>query len=162
MPEVMSATYRIREVDGADDDMADVLAGLHRLTFFGSAALPSFDHGHWWLACRGSMPVAFAGLVPSTHIRNSGYFCRVGVLKPHWGLGLQLRLMRAIQARARSNGWCSIVSDTTRNIRSANNFIRAGYKMFQPAEPWAFPDTLYWSKNIIRAASSHTTHSKRP
>ena len=39
--------------------------------------------------------VAFAGVVPSTYARNSGYFSRVGVLQRHWGKGLQLRLMRA-------------------------------------------------------------------
>jgi len=161
MPEIMNPPYRIREVDGRDDDIADVLTELHRSTFFGSASLPKFDHGHWWLVYCNTVPIAFAGITPSTHIRNAGYFCRVGVLEAHWGHGLQLRLMRAIQARARCNGWRSIVSDTTRNIQSANNFVRAGYRMFQPAHPWAFPDTLYWCKMIARAASSHTTHSKR-
>jgi Phage terminase large subunit len=59
---------------------------------------------------------------------------------------LQLRLMRALEARARLNGWCSIVSDTTDNISSANNFIRAGYRLFRPQVPWAWPNTLYWRK----------------
>lgn len=40
---------------------------------------------------------------------------------------LQLRLMRAME-RARLNGWCSVISDTTDNMHSANNFIRAGYR----------------------------------
>jgi len=35
--------YRIREVDGHDDEIADTLADLHRLTFFDSAAIPEFD-----------------------------------------------------------------------------------------------------------------------
>jgi hypothetical protein len=93
-------------------------------------------------------PVAFAGIVPSTHIRNAGYFCRVGVLRKHWGGGLQLRLMRALEARARFNGWCSVISDTTDNVSSANNFIRAGYRLYQPQVPWAWPNTLYWRKLI--------------
>ena len=42
--------YRIREVDGQDDDISDTLAELHRLTFFDGAPVPEFDHGHWWLA----------------------------------------------------------------------------------------------------------------
>jgi hypothetical protein len=32
-PEGEGPMYRIREVDGHDDDVADTLADLHRLTF---------------------------------------------------------------------------------------------------------------------------------
>jgi len=56
--------------------------------------------------------------------------------------------MRTIEARARINGWSSIVSDTTDNIASANNFIRAGYRLYQPDFPWGWPHTLYWRKPI--------------
>jgi hypothetical protein len=115
--------YRIREVDGHDEEIADTLADLHRLTFF-------------------------AGVVASTHHYNAGYFCRVGVLKKHCGNALQLRLMRALESRSRHNGWCCIVSDTTDNLASANNFIRAGYRLYQPQHPWAWPNTLYWRKSI--------------
>ena len=140
--------YRIREVDGTDDDVADTLLELHRLTFFGSAPVPEVDLGHWWLAYCGTEPVAFAGIIPSTHVSNAGYFCRVGVLRKHLGEGLQLRLMRALEGRARLNGWCSVISDTTDNVSSANNFIRAGYQLYQPRLPWAWPSTLYWRKLI--------------
>jgi hypothetical protein len=63
--------YRIQEVDGQDDDIADTLAELHRMTFFDSAPMPEFDHGHWWLALHETGPVAFAGVVPSTHVGNA-------------------------------------------------------------------------------------------
>jgi hypothetical protein len=56
--------------------------------------------------------------------------------------------MRAVEARARRNGWSSIVSDTTDNLASANNFIRAGYRLYQPPYPWAWPQSLYWRKSI--------------
>jgi len=148
MSQVLTSTYRIREVDGRDDETADILTEMHRLTFFNGAAVPAFDGGHWWLAYLGAAPVAFAGVVPSTHVRNAGYFCRVGVLQRHWGHCLQLRLMRATEARARRNGWSRLVSDTTDNIVSANNFIRAGYRLFQPHAPWGWPQTLYWRKVI--------------
>lgn len=141
-------TYRVREVDGQEDDVADALAELHRLTFFESAPIPAFDCGHWWLAFHKAEPVAFAGVIPSTHISNAGYFCRVGVLKKHVGNRLQLRMMRALEARARLNGWCSIVSDTTDNLASANNFIRAGYSLYQPEYPWGWSHTLYWCKLV--------------
>jgi GNAT superfamily N-acetyltransferase len=141
--------YRIREVDGQDDEISDTLADLHRLTFFDGASIPAFDWGHWWLACYETMPVAFAGVIPSTRATNAGYLSRVGVLKRHCGRGLQLRLMRALESRARRNGWRSVVSDTTENLVSANNFIRAGYRLYQPQTPWAWPNTLYWRKSIL-------------
>jgi len=62
--------------------------------------------------------------------------------------GLQLRLMRALESRARQIGWDAVVSDTTNNLASANNFIRAGYRLYQPPCPWAWPNTLYWRKSI--------------
>ena len=138
--------YRIREVDGEDDDVAATLSELHRLTFFETASIPEFDWGHWWLAYHNSSPVAFAGLVGSTLLTNAGYLCRVGVLRQHWGRALQLRLMRAMETRARRNGWACIISDTTDNTASANNFIRAGYRLYRPPAPWGWPHTLYWRK----------------
>jgi GNAT superfamily N-acetyltransferase len=159
MSQIVKKRYRIREVDGHDEEIADTLTELHRLTFFAGAPIPSFTWGHWWLAYCEAMPVAFAGLMASTHVRNAGYFCRVGVLQPHWGNRLQRRLMRAVEQRARCNGWRCVVSDTTSNIASANNFIRAGYHLYQPKMPWAFPHTLYWRKVVI--VDPHGTHSER-
>lgn len=147
--------YRIREVDGFDDETADVLRDLHRLTFFENAPIPEFSVGYWWLAFRDDdMPVAFAGLIPSTHVRNAGYFCRVGVLPSHRGSSLQLRLMRRLEFRARRCGWCCVVSDTTDNMASANNFIRAGYRLYQPEFPWGWTNTLYWRKPIVSNGNS--------
>lgn len=140
--------YKIRTVDASDDDVADTLADLHRLTFFDAATMPQFDLGAWWLAYHGDDAVAFAGVMLSTYARNSGYFSRVGVLQRHWGMGLQLRLMRAVEARGRRLGWDGIVSDTTDNLISANNFIKAGYRLYKPEMPWAWSHTLYWRTSL--------------
>jgi hypothetical protein len=140
--------YRIREVDSQDEEIAEVLDELHRATFLDSAPVPSFDEGHWWLAFRDGVPVAFAGLVQSAHAPNAGYLCRVGVIGTEWGRSLQLRLLRRAAWRARRSGWQSIVSDTTDNVISANNFIRAGYRLYRPASPWGWNNTLYWRKSI--------------
>lgn len=140
--------YRIRAVDAHDDDAADILAELHRLTFLDAAAMPDFEEGHWWLACTGGVAVGFAGMVASTRARNAGYFSRVGVLRNHCGHQLQLRFMRAAESQVQRNGWNAMVSDTTDNIVSANNFIRAGYELYRPKEPWAWPHTLYWRKFV--------------
>jgi hypothetical protein len=147
----MRRVYSIREVDGGEEETSDTLRDLHRLTFFESAPLPSFDWGHWWLAFHGPLPVGFAGMVPSTRAFNAGYFCRVGVIQNHCGNALQSRFMRVLELRARRNGWSWIVSDTTDNLVSANNFIRAGYRLYHPEEPWGWPHTLYWRKQISDA-----------
>jgi GNAT superfamily N-acetyltransferase len=110
--------------------------------------MPQFDLGAWWLAYHGDDPVAFAGVVPSTYARNCGYFSRVGVLQRHRGRRLQLRLMRAVEARGRRIGWHGVVSDTTNNPTSANNFIRAGYRLYEPEVPWAWSHTLYWRRSL--------------
>jgi hypothetical protein len=39
-----------------------------------------------------------------------------------------------------------VVSDTTKNLFSANNFIRAGYRLCEPRHPWGWSNTLYWQK----------------
>lgn len=79
--------YRIRQIDGRDDEAMDTSAELHRLTFFDSAPIPEFDRGDWWQALHAAVPVGFAGVLPSTRAHNAGYFSRVGVLKRHCGIG---------------------------------------------------------------------------
>lgn len=140
--------YRIREVDALDEEVIELLTDLHRTIFLSSAPLPDFDTGHWWVASRRKRPVGFAGIVPAVAIRDCGYFCRVGVIREHRGHGLQLRLMRVMEWRAKRNGWRSVISDTTGNNSSANNFIRAGYRLFEPQSPWGWANTLYWRKAL--------------
>jgi hypothetical protein len=71
--------YRIREVDGLDEEVSETLVEFHRLTFLDFAPIPEFGYGNWWLGYREHVPVGFAGVVPSTHMVNAGYFARVGV-----------------------------------------------------------------------------------
>ncbi|CCE02642.1 conserved hypothetical protein [Bradyrhizobium sp. STM 3809] len=86
--------------------------------------------------------------MPSALGEGIGYLARVGVLRECCGHGLQRRMMHAIERRGRRSGLYCIVSDTTNNIVSANNFIRCGYALFQPARPWAWGHSLYWRKMI--------------
>ncbi len=140
--------YRIREVDGSDDEIADHLSTLHTLTFFDPKIFANPEVGHWWLAYLDQEPVAFAGVMKSPIVRNAYYFNRVGVLKAHRGHGLQRRLMRCLEAKAHRMGAQRIVSDTTDNVPSANNFIAAGYWMFDPEHPWSFSNSIYWTKQL--------------
>lgn len=137
--------YRIREVDG--DDEADTLATLHHRTFEPSVSHGDYGDGFWWLAYFEDHPVAFAGVSESDH-DGVGYFSRVGVLRAHRGNSLQLRLMRAIETKARRQGWSSIITDTTNSLDSANNILAAGYRLYEPNVAYAFPNTLYWRKNL--------------
>ncbi len=144
----MQNVYRIREVDGSDPEIAEDLKDLHEETFGDSATPPSTDNGYWWLAYHGDAPVAFAGMTRSSSTVNRGYLVRSGVLSTHRGRGLQVRLLRSREAKARRLGWDVLVTDTTGNIPSANSLIRAGYRLFQPQTPWAFENSLYWKKDI--------------
>lgn len=142
--------YRVREVDASDEEISDIIHD------FNNTAHPKFPvlkeeelegpNCYWWLAYLGNEPVAFAGVVPSRLYPNAGYLKRSGVLPAHRGHGLQLRFFRAREAKARKIGWTALVSETVlENIHSANNFIRAGYRMFEPKERWA-RDSIYWRK----------------
>lgn len=139
---------RITEVDACEPDVLDTLKELHARTFLDRAPVPDFEVGHWWIATELGRPVAFAGMVASTIAAGTGYLSRVGVLREHCGHGLQRRLMRAVEQRGRRSGLYCIVSDTTGNVVSANNFIRCGYVLFQPRRPWAWASSLYWRKMI--------------
>lgn len=143
--------YRVREVDGDDEEIADILHDLHVETFGHDEYIPEFDNGHWWLAWAvdGRREIAgFCGLTKSQGDRLSGYLKRAGVLRPHRGQGLQRRFVRVREARARRNGWTRMITDTTDNPSSANNLIKCGYRIFTPVEPWFRQDTIYWEKSL--------------
>jgi len=142
--------FRISEVDACEPDVLEDLKDLHARTFLDRAPMPDFELGHWWIATEQERSVAFAGIVPSTMGPGIGYLSRVGVIREICGHGLQRRLMRAIEQCARRSGMYCIISDTTDNIVSANNFIRSGYVLFQPRTPWAWESSLYWRKTMRR------------
>jgi GNAT superfamily N-acetyltransferase len=110
--------------------------------------MPDFTDGHWWIAFFGDVPAAFIGIKQSHISAHAGYFYRVGVLPAHRGNKLQRRLMRAMEQKAKKVGWITIVTDTRGNPSSANNIIAAGYRMFEPDNPWAFCDACYWRKRL--------------
>lgn len=145
-----SISYRIAEVDGGDPENVDVLKELHTLCFFNEAKQPDYENGYWWLAYADNKePIGFAGMTPSILGFNCGYLKRAGVLPgEHRGKGLQQRLIRVRVAKAKRLGWLRLVTDCTDNPHSANNLYKAGFKMFKPTYPWAFENSLYWTKTI--------------
>lgn len=151
------ASYRIRKVDGADEEIADELRRMHLAAFGDSAPAVEPEEGHWWFAfplegARSALgskePVAFGGIKQAYMWQDAGYLNRSGVMLEHRGHGLQRKLLRAREAYSRRHGWNWCISDTSNNIPSANNLIRAGYTLYRPMEPWGFSYTLYWSKKL--------------
>lgn len=146
--------YRVREVDGLDEEIVDVIRELHDHVFGDSAPNISAEEaarGHWWLAYAvdgGRDLAGFCGLTPTYADETLGYLKRAGVLRPHRGQGLQRRFVRVREAKARRLGYRSIITDTSDNPSSANNLIKCGYRMFTPENPWGFRHTCYWEKNL--------------
>ena len=151
--------YRIREVDGFDDDTGELLKALHQEVFLDTAPQIDPEVGLWWIAYAGREPVAFAGMEESKAVPNAGYLSRSGVRYDHRGRQLQLRLIRAREAKARKLGWTLMRTDTTDNPQSANTLIRAGYRLFKPEVPWAFAHSLYWRKPLCPSPTTSPSSS---
>jgi GNAT superfamily N-acetyltransferase len=140
-----TSPYIIRRVDG--EDYADDLRELQE-PFVPTMPVVDTSEGWWWIAYYKRLPAAYLGAIVSTYYPNALYFKRVGVLPEHRGNNLQRGLMRVLEICARRNGFATLVSDTTDNTHSANNFIAAGWRLFEPEYPWAFSNTLYWRKDL--------------
>jgi len=144
--DALEPIHRIERVIGAGDDVADSLAELHQLTFLDTTPVPKFDGGTVGLPLAEPTRWPLLASLPPPMFSMRTIFAASAYW--HFGHRLQLRLMRDMEARARLNGWCSIISDTTDNMHAANNFIRAGYRLFIPTNPWGWPHTLYWRKDM--------------
>jgi GNAT superfamily N-acetyltransferase len=108
--------------------------------------------GYWHVVySKDGEAVGFGGIVPSTRWSDTMYLCRAGVVRAHQGQGLQKRLIRQRLKVAKKLGMNWVVSDTHQNPASANSLIAAGFKMFEPTEPWGFKAALYWKYRIKHA-----------
>ena len=141
--------YKIFAVDPTEYE--EELEELHAATLGADCPRPRFADGFWWLSRAGDGSLAgFCGLEPSMAVHNAGYLVRAGVVDEHRGHGLQRRFIKVRERKARSLGWTILRSDTTDNIHSSNNLIRAGFTLFEPEIPWAFDNSLYWIKPLKR------------
>ena len=102
----------------------------------------------WWLGCDNKKAVCFATLKESSQWVDAVYLARSGVL-PKWrGNGLQKKTISIREKFAKKLGYNWVVTDTTDNIPSSNSLISKGYKLFEPSNPWAHDNSLYWRKKI--------------
>lgn len=142
--------YCIREVDGCDPDIAAQIARLHLVAFPGEVPIRT-DGGWWWLAWNGAndRPIGFAGLWPSSRFAQTGYLCRAGVAPSHRGNGLQKRLVRVRERKARQLGWHWMLTDTVpSNPASSNTLIACGYRTYVPTRPWCVNGAIYWRRSL--------------
>lgn len=110
------------------------------------------ETGYWWLVYPddSSKVVGFAGVVPWFPFEGYGYLKRAGLLPEARGFKLQKELIAIREAFVTEQGeWSTMVSSThISNHASANSFIGAGYKLFEPERPWEGRDSLYWIKRL--------------
>jgi GNAT superfamily N-acetyltransferase len=139
--------YEIAEVNGVH--LSYTIDAMNRLDpFFPELQERHIVSGYWWLAYLNDDPVAFAGMVPMEPFPGVGYFKRCLVKQGHHGHGLQYRLMKARELKARQLGWTMLVSECRAdNEHSANNFRRAGFDEFEPEQPWAV-DSIFFKKTL--------------
>jgi GNAT superfamily N-acetyltransferase len=141
--------FKITEVDG--EKYADEINRFNGL--FPDDFLPlkprHFTDGFWWLVHLDMQLIGFAGMVPFEPFPRVGYLKRAAVLKEHRGKGLQRELMELREARAKaSTDWTHFVSECSlENIASANNFIKAGFRLCEAERPWE-KETLFWIKDL--------------
>lgn len=102
----------------------------------------------WWLGRNNKKPVCFATLKESSQWLDTVYLARSGVLPQCRGNGLQKKTISIRERFAKRLGYNWVVTDTTDNIPSSNSLISKGYKLFEPSNPWAHDNSLYWRKRI--------------
>lgn len=135
-------------VDATSEKTAALLRYL-QLDTLGNDTPYDVRNGHWWIAYDGELPVGYAGVVQSVRWVDAGYLCRAGVIRSHRGNGLQKRLIRVREKRARMLGWNWLITDTAAwNVASSNSLIRCGYRLFKPSHPWGVEGALYWRKFV--------------
>lgn len=139
----------LRAVDGKSKLIQELLYVL-QLEILPQDKPAKTDKGWWWILYDGQYPVAFCGMYPSSTWGNTGYLCRAGVLKNWRGKGLQKRLIRVRERKARKLGWTHLVTDTYDNPASANSLIGCGYRSYLPRNPWGADGVAYWIKRLTK------------
>jgi GNAT superfamily N-acetyltransferase len=109
------------------------------------------EGAYWWIDEEKGKPVAFAGMkvCGADYNRGLGYLSRAGVVAGQRGQGRQRRLVHARVRMARRLGLKEVVTYVVAgNLASANSLIRAGFKLYSPAERWGGKDALYFRRRL--------------
>lgn len=101
----------------------------------------------WWVAEDNLGPAAFAGLKDVGH--STGFLCRVAVQKAYRGTGLHKKLIRVRERKARAMGLTWVITYVSPfNLKSANNLLACGYKLYSPENPYGVDGALYLRKKL--------------
>ena len=139
--------FNIRRVNVKHAKDRQRVQRLHNVCFYGDDQILIND-GYWWLAFCGSNAAGFCGLSQSWQWCDAGYLCRAGVAPRFRGFGLQKKLIQIRINYAKRLGWNWLITDTTDNPPSSNSLISKGFRLYQPAKPWAYKNSLYWRRYI--------------
>lgn len=82
---------------------------------------------------------------------HTGYLAKVGLMHEARGHGLQKRLIRVRERRARELGAKTVITYTsTTNMPSINSLVACGYRVYRPAREYGFKfgQGLYFRKEL--------------
>lgn len=134
---------RLRRVNPAS--MQDALTLMQQECLPGDVPTEYRPDDLWWVAYSGREPAGFCCIRPVPNHPGMWYMARAGVMPDYRGRGLQLRMLRTRIHAAKKAGATIIVSDcTAANSASANNLIRAGFRVYDPVYRWGLPSSIYW------------------
>lgn len=104
------------------------------------------DDSWWWFAYEKKCPVGFIGISK----RRSHFVLELTGVDPDYrGRGYHKRLMAAAIRFCRSEGATKIVTYCgNTNLRSANNMIEAGFRLYLPGRKWGLKDGLYFKLKL--------------
>lgn len=133
--------------DNLTPEIKTVLDNLDKELFYDS---PLFDKrgSWWWVVYDGDKPVAFAGLTPYP-VNKTMFLSRCGVIKSYRGHGLQRKLIKKREEMSIKQAYSRIITYVSYgNVKSANNLIACGYRLYVPKFIWGFKDSYYFQRHI--------------
>ena len=117
------------------------IAAMDAVLFPGDTPVEGWENITWWIGMEKGVPVCYCGVKDYS---DYAYLNRAGVMPSHRGQGFQRRMI-ATRLKWAKDRKLSAISDTTIwNVRSSNNLIRAGFKLFNPSVPWGGEEAIYW------------------
>lgn len=139
--------YRILEVP-AEPHHIDTIRAIDSKLIDGDGL--SWSRHRWWFAYGdGPIPAAYAGMRGLDSWPRCVFLSRCGVVSEHQGHGLQRRLIRCRLAAARRAGFATAITYTAgSNLKSANNLIACGFRLYRPESKWGVAGAMYFRKEL--------------
>jgi len=92
------------------------------------------ENVYWWAAICDNIAVGYSGL---RIIKDTGFFCRAGVLLRHRKNKLHKKMISARIKMAKKLNLSCVITYTVNNIVSSNNLINRGFRLYEPEWKWA-------------------------